>query len=245
GDARRGGGKRRPVGDVRMAALRLGCPMSQSSPTTGWIKLVALCVAIAVPAAVAISYGLAWFEPPVKAEGVSAESTDPKMMNTPFIWPGMRLPPATKSYEADLPDTEAVIGVSARVRHRAYRVGAMRRMDAHVINDLIGEVPVTVTYDDRIDTAQVFTSDSMAVPLDVWMGGYFNGMILRLNGRFFRQDSGRYMAPGEENEVALPTMPHTRTDWKTWRTTYPETDIHVGERRAGDMAPCAGRTPKS
>jgi hypothetical protein len=205
--------------------------MAKSS-TARWVRLIALCVAVAVPAAVALSYGIAWFQSPVTPVEGSGVSTDPKHMNTPFLWPGVRQPAALKPHEANLPDNEPVVGVSAGGRQRAYRTHALMGITYHVINDLLGEVPVTVTFDDRTERAQVFTGESGGRALEVWMAGYYDGMILRLDGRYFRQDTGRYMAaPGQQTDQALATMPHTRTDWKTWYTAYPETDVFVGDSK--------------
>jgi hypothetical protein len=207
--------------------------MEKKPPTEGWVKLAALVLLVAVPSAVLLSYALAWFQPPVITTVAGGPTTDPRNMNTPFIWPGLRLPSAVAANEADLPDTEPVIGVSAGGRQRAYCVRAMAPMTDHVINDMLNEVAVTVTYDDRTDKAQVFTTERTGRPLDVEMGGYYEGMLLRHDRRFFRQDTGRYMAPpGEPTEQALLTLPHTRTDWKTWRTTYPESDVFVGQATA-------------
>jgi hypothetical protein len=152
-------------------------------------------------------------------------------MNSPLFMPGMRMPDVVKAYEVDLPEDEPVIGVSAGGKHRAYRVKAMVRITDHVINDLLDEVPVTVTYDERNNRAQVFTCDARGRPMDIEMGGYFNGMLIRVDRRrMVRQESGRYLSrPGTEGEQALTTMPFTRTDWKTWRTTFPETDAFVGQ----------------
>jgi hypothetical protein len=211
------------------------------SSTARWVKLAALCFAVAVPAAVALSYGIAWFQSPVTPIGESSGSTDPKHMNTPFLFPGVRQPATLKPHEANLPDDEPVIGVSAGGRQRAYRTKAMMALTNHVINDLLGNVPVTITFDDRTERAQVFTAESGGRALEVWMAGYYDGMILRFEGHYFRQDTGRFMAPpGEQTEQALGTLPHTRTDWKTWYTTYPETDVYVG-----DSVPATSPLPKT
>ncbi len=214
--------------------------MNKPSATTRWLKLAVLALFVAVPAAVAISYGVAWFKPPavVMAQRVPGS----RGLSTPFIWPGLRTPKVVKADEADLPDSDSVIGVVVHGKHRAYYAKAMRPITHHVINDLMAEVPVTITYDDRLDVARIYTSEKTGRPLDVELGGYFEGaMVLRIAGRFFRQDTGLYVAaPGLEGEPALSSMPHTRADWKTWRTTYPETDIFLGDDQSREARP-AGR----
>jgi hypothetical protein len=201
--------------------------MANSFGRLGWLKVFALALAVAIPGAIAISYGIAWYETPKTAPGVDPPP-DERFMSTPQIWPGLRTPATVPADRADLADAEAVVGISAGGKHRAYRIGAMRADP--VINDLIGEVPVTVTYDERTDNVRVLTAEKRERPLDVDMGGLFHGnTVLRYEGKFFRQSSGRYLAgPGTEGEEALPALPHARIDWKTWRTTNPDTDVYVG-----------------
>lgn len=202
------------------------------SPSINWWKFAIIAITVAIPAAIVMSYGLSWFQRPPESNDplMQAQSQQGRFLNTPMFSPGLRMPATVKAQDADIKDDESVIGVSAGGKYRAYRVKAMVSVATHVINDLIGEVPVTVTYDEHADKSQVFTCDKMGRPMDVEMRGYYNGMLIRNDGQMIRQDTGRRMAqPGEEGEQVLTLYPHTRTDWKTWRTTFPDTDAYVGQ----------------
>jgi hypothetical protein len=205
--------------------------VGESRLTSLW-KLGAIALAVAVPVAVGGSYVLSWLQQPIDSDQpLQATETRAPFQNTPMIRPGLRMPATIKAHEADLADDESVIGVTADGRHRAYRVKAMRPVDSHVINDLIGDVPVTVTYDDRTDFSQVFVGDTNGRPMNVDMGAYFNGMLVRVGTEMIRQDTGRAMAePGKEGPQRLTIMAHTRTEWKAWRTTFPDTDVYAGPK---------------
>jgi len=205
--------------------------VSKSLSMTWW-KLAIIAITVAIPAAIVMSYGLSWFQRPPESDApqMLAQSQQGRLLNTPMFFAGLRMPATVDASHADLKDEESVIGVSAGGKQRAYRVKAMVPVVTHVINDLLGDVPVTVTYDDRNDKVQVFTCDTTGRPMDVEMRGYYNGMLIRSDGRMIRQDTGRLLVqPGEEGEQALTIHPHTRTDWKTWRTTFPDTDAYVGQ----------------
>jgi hypothetical protein len=144
-------------------------------------------------------------------------------MSTPWITPGLRQPPAVRADEAMLADDAPVIGVVADGRPRAYLVSAMRSMSSHVVNDLVGEVPVTVTYCDRTDCIRTFSAKSRGEPLTLGVGGWSNGgMELRLDERNYPQESA---------EVPLDDFEFERTTWGEWRERHPETEIFVGENR--------------
>jgi hypothetical protein len=98
-------------------------------------------------------------------------------------------------------------------------------MACHVVNDCIDGVPVTVTYCDRTDCARVFTGEGNEA-LDVWTAGYMDGLMLRYNGRFFLQNTGRPVAADGPAPEVLPSLPHTRSTWKQWHSAHPDTDIY-------------------
>jgi Protein of unknown function (DUF3179) len=159
----------------------------------------------------------------------------PPALSTPFFMPGIPTPPTAEAADAPLDDTAEVIGVSAGGKHRAYVVRAFEPMACHVVNDLLGDVPVTVTYCNRCDCAHVFTCDQPGVALDVVLGAWVDGrMVLRWKDVFFMQQSGQPMGI-EEADAVLPTYPHERTTWKAWRTAHPDTDVYLGVVVARDL----------
>jgi hypothetical protein len=143
---------------------------------------------------------------------------------------GVRLPPTRTPEESGLADREEVFGVVAGGRARAYRLAALSLPSRHVVNDVVGDTPVTVAYCDRTDCARVYTGPPGAGPLDVSLLGLYRGeMIVRIDGALYRHATGRALEPGAgPRDAPYPAQPPTRTTWGEWRRKYPETDVYVG-----------------
>jgi hypothetical protein len=149
-------------------------------------------------------------------------------MNTPFMSPGIRQPATVAAADAQLDEQAQVIGISVADKHRAYVVRAFDRILWHVVNDLLDDIPVSVTYCDRCDLVRVFTSPRRGSPLDLMLGGWRNGrMMLRLGDASFLQDGSDI--GGHKSEVQVPAeYPHERTTWTAWKTAHPDTDVYLG-----------------
>jgi hypothetical protein len=160
------------------------------------------------------------------------------LMSTPFIMPGLRQPPTHPAKDAPVADDAEVIGVSSGGRHRAYLVSAMSRMNSHVVNDLLGGAPVTVTYCDRTRCARAFTAEAHPDPLDFSVGGFLDEqMLLRVDGTFFYQGTGRRTAGREDEVLPFAAHPFERTSWKVWKEAHPDTDIYIGLPVAREPGP--------
>jgi hypothetical protein len=147
----------------------------------------------------------------------------PPFTNTPFTAPGIHQPATVAATAAQLDGGVEVIGISAGGKHRAYVVRAFNQPFGHVVNDLFGDIPVTVTYCDRCDVARAFTSPQRGSALEVMVGGWLEThMLLRVGDRFFPQDDE--IARG----LPLTSYPHERTTWQAWKTAHPETDVYTG-----------------
>jgi hypothetical protein len=152
----------------------------------------------------------------------------PSTMNTPYTVLGIRQPPAVPASEARLDEEAEIIGVSVGGKYRAYAVRAFDQPLWHVVNDLLGEVPVTVTYCDRCDFAKVFSGRELGAALDIALGGWVNNrMMLRLGDVFFLQDEDPAGKAGVQ-AVALVEYPYERITWKAWKAAHPETDVYLG-----------------
>jgi hypothetical protein len=159
--------------------------------------------------------------------------------------PPVREPRVLSAAATWLADDADVIGVSAGGRHRAYLVNALRPGDRHVINDTLGDVPVTVCYCERSDCPVVLTGARGAGPPEVAFGGYVGDydlgtMLLRVGRWRHRLDDGR---PWEPDGPPLPFArgAFERLTWKAWRAAHPDTDVYVGEPRR--PTPGAGESP--
>jgi hypothetical protein len=158
--------------------------------------------------------------------------------------PGIPQPPALPASEATLNDGEQVIGVAAGGRSRAYSVPSLSRGPAsHIINDVLGGVPVTVTHCDVTGCTRVFTADTHGEPLKLAQGGLQGGMVLKLAGRSYRQDTG---APLDEfGGAGLPyrRLPAEETTWGEWRHSHPDTDFSVPQDIPQPPCPSADHPP--
>jgi Protein of unknown function (DUF3179) len=191
-----------------------------------WIRVFLIAVPVAVAGALLVPYAVAVFQSPMK---YSAEPSSPvPMLATPFFAPGIDCPPTVAATVADLRDDEEVIGVVVKGRPRAYLVKAFAGMGSHVVNDLIDAVPVTVTFCNVRDTAQVFTGPKRGEPLDIWTGGFNDGLFLRTGGTAFWQSTGKMIDSERKDEMPFPTYPFDRAPWKVWKDVHPMTDLYLG-----------------
>jgi hypothetical protein len=134
---------------------------------------------------------------------------------------GLYRPPIELAAQARIIDEARVIGVSVKGHHRAYRVTALCDPRGTVVNDVIEDVPVTVTYNHWNGTIRVFTKDEVAhEPLEIGIRGWNNGLLLlEVDGQVVAQDSG---------ELNLERLDVEAVSWKKWKAAHPDTDIYTG-----------------
>src|SRR5262249_55285024 len=107
-------------------------------------------------------------------------------------------------------------------------------INGHVVNDLIGTTPVTVSYCTRLGCAKVFTAKSRGTALDVSVAGWRKmrpaggGMGLKTNGKRYLQNSGKALDSRGAAAFPYPEMPFTRTKWEVWKKAHPDTDLYLG-----------------
>jgi hypothetical protein len=155
-----------------------------------------------------------------------------------LIKPAVQTPETRPASEVDIPDDAVVIGVEAGGRHRAYLLEALVRPQSHVINDLLGGIPVTVSYCDMTESIVVHSDPNGNQPLEIavggWQGHYVagkpqGGMLLRLGSSWYRQDTGlQPLNPGDP-PFPYPKSDFTRTTWKEWSYEHKDTDVFVGD----------------
>ena len=115
------------------------------------------------------------------SEGKAARSNSNDLLR---ILPGVVQPPVVDPPNVPWKDEEEVVGVTVNGQSRAYLVEALSRPDYHVINDLIGLVPVSITYCNINRCARAFTQEGAKRPLDIAIGGQHNlrELLLMVNG---------------------------------------------------------------
>jgi hypothetical protein len=153
----------------------------------------------------------------------------------PLAQPGIRQPATFPPDSARLPDDAPVVGVSAGGKTRAYLVAAFSplpggQFSPHVVNDLLGDTPVTVTHCDRTGCTRVFTDADARQPPEIDVGGWFGGeggsLLLLVGGVRYRQDTTQPL-------TGIARFPYAdahfeRTTWKRWRNAHPDTDVYLG-----------------
>ncbi|HKI30968.1 MAG TPA: DUF3179 domain-containing (seleno)protein [Gemmataceae bacterium] len=146
-----------------------------------------------------------------------------------FEWPGIRQPPTVPASEAAVCDDEAVIGISAGGRNRAYLVRALAQdRTTHIVNDVVGGVPVTVTHCNIYRCSRAFSGGPPDEPLDLSQGGLrAGGMVLKSGGYAYRQDSATALDPGSP-PFPYSFYPGEETTWGEWRGAHPDTDVYGG-----------------
>jgi hypothetical protein len=157
-----------------------------------------------------------------------------------IYFPTIKQPKMLPASAAKLSEETPVIGVSVAGKHRAYVLSALCPPSRHVINDLLGRRPVTVTYCNLTDCVKVFTAmppASLPLPLEIRVSGLRRfrskdegGMVITANGKRYFQISGRSLDSGPEVTFPYPEIPFTRTTWRTWKKAHPNTTVYVGEK---------------
>jgi hypothetical protein len=167
----------------------------------------------------------------IGAAVVRIVSVWPSSIDEPPAPPGLT-PEQIRAALSHPRDSAPVIGVSAGGRHRAYLLQTFLQPEARITNDLLGAVPVTVTYCDLSDCVRVFIGESQGRPLRVAIGGWVRGrpksMLLRVGSNMYWQDTG---LPLDETTAPFPypRLDFLRTTWGQWREAHPDTDAYIGK----------------
>jgi hypothetical protein len=157
----------------------------------------------------------------------------PPQIPMPFVKKGIDQPPTRSAAEAELPDDAEVIGISAGGKHRAYLVTAMSGPSGHVVNDLLGDVPVTVTHCDKTDCTRALTGPKRGSPLPLMLGGLFfdNQMLLKTDDGVYLQMTGEPKATIPVPPFPYSDFPFVRVTWGTWKEAHPDTDVFVSDTK--------------
>lgn len=142
---------------------------------------------------------------------------------------GIDRPPVLPADKAPLDDDTPVIGVLASGQARAYLIEAFEHgPGSHVVNDLLGSVPISVTHCDISGCTRVFTGATPGQPLQLAAAGLRDGrLVLKLGGHLYGQETSE---PLDEGSAAFPCReyPAEATIWSDWRRAHPDTDVYMG-----------------
>jgi hypothetical protein len=159
----------------------------------------------------------------------------------PYLWrfenSGIARPSTRPAAAAGLGGDEEVIGVVVGGEARAYWLKALRYPPQHLINDELGESPVSVAYCDLSDCTRAYTKPGATGPLELATVGLLDGkMVIKVGGVRYYHQTGDAVEP-VPGAPAFPyqPLPWTRTTWRDWKTLHPTTDVYVGEHDAPAM----------
>jgi hypothetical protein len=140
--------------------------------------------------------------------------------------PGVIQPPVLAPSDVPWKGEDEVVGVTVNGLSRAYLVDALSRPDHHIINDVIGLVPVSITYCNINRCARAFTQEGALAPLDIAVGGQHNlrELLLLVDGARFHQSNLQPYNPGD-GPASFPyqNVPLTVTTWENWKKLHPDT----------------------
>jgi hypothetical protein len=176
----------------------------------------------------------------IESERAARRADDARMTFNlnPAVWwrdnvakPTIR-PPISTVAEAKAEPQDLVIGVELNGRARAYRLAAFDDPSGHVVNDLIGDVPVSVAYSTLNQCVRVYTGPKNSGLLDAEVPGLLNQrMVIKLGGTLYFHRSGMPVEPaGNPPPIPYTLINPTVTTWKEWTRRHPDTDIFVGGR---------------
>lgn len=144
--------------------------------------------------------------------------------------PGIDRPPTVPADSAKIADDEEVLGVIVDGHPRAYRLLPFHKNSAHIVNDVVGDRPVSVTYCDLTDCVRAYSGPPGAGPLDIRQGGLQYGrMIVRVGDAYYwHRDNQPHNPENHPPPFPYPDYPVERRKWGEWRRLHPETDIYLG-----------------
>lgn len=153
-------------------------------------------------------------------------------MDTPFIRLGLRKPKIYAINDVTIPDDAPAFGVIVGNECRAYLRDAMSAMSSHIVNDLLTQTPVSITYCDRTECLRACISDPTGQPTGLWIGGFLNNvMAVCLDSVVYEQSY--HKIPSQSFDVI-------KTVWGDWKSQHPERSVVVGNLEAGYLpAPAA------
>ena len=159
-------------------------------------------------------------ESKVPDDGMDAQLQAGGMASTPFISDGTQQPELHEADSAGLADDAQVVGVIVDGEARAYSVVAMSGMASHVVNDLFGDKPVSVTYCDRNDCTRVFTADTSGQAIPLKIGGFVDEeMQLIFENQMYDQSS---------EALPLNDFHFEPTTWGDWIRLHPSSKVFKG-----------------
>jgi hypothetical protein len=171
----------------------------------------------------------------------------------PTVAMGPRQPPITEIDTVPVfaagavADQELVIGVTINQESRAYPLNMINGPTREVLNDVVGEIPIVVTWCPICHHAAVFRREVDGRVLRFGVSGrlWNDNMVLydAETNTLWSQLLGRGMS-GPQRGRRLEPIASILTDWKSWRDRQPSGTVAVLSRTAGDYVSSYYREPE-
>ncbi len=136
-------------------------------------------------------------------------------------FPGVKNPELIRPENASLPDSTPVVGVEVDGAACAFVLSAMNDPSRHIVNLMINQKPVSVTYCNYADCVRVLSQESNQ-PISLQVGGLDvdNQMVFLFQDQRYGQQS---------RAIPLSDYPFQRTTLGDWQQAHPETLVYVGD----------------
>lgn len=158
--------------------------------------------------------------------------------------PALTRPKMIKADEAAyLNDDDSVLGIEINGDARAFPLRVM--LWHEIVNDVIGEIPVSVTYCPLCGTGIAFDSRLDGKMTRFGVSGLLHNNDLLMYNRgadipsLWQQAQGKAVA-GPLTGTQLEFLPVTHTSWEDWKARHPQTTVlslETGHQRNYDMNP--------
>lgn len=120
----------------------------------------------------------------------------------------------------ELPDDTPIIGLNSRGEPFAVALKALRSPDRHIVNLMVNEEPISVSYCDLKDCVRVLSRrGNSPIPLRVSGLDVDNQMVFLLEGQRYGQTS---------MDIPLEDYPFQRTTLGEWKRQFPNSRIYLG-----------------
>jgi hypothetical protein len=150
-------------------------------------------------------------------------------------------------------DDDLIMAVTIDGQTRVYPTVTLQRHE--IVNDQIGDTPFVVTYCPLCGTGLVFSRKVKNTVVTFGVSGVLHGSDLvlydRQNHNLWQQLTGQSFA-GPDRGYQLQSIPVVMTDWKTWKTKHPNSQVlanskdevadHYGKYRSSDKVMFGGMT---
>lgn len=137
--------------------------------------------------------------------------------------PGATRPNLLDANSTIVNDTDNVFGVvvNGKAYAFAFAASAFSNSTGRILNLLIDQTPISVTYCELMGCFRVLTSDAGTNPIDLRIGGFDVAcqMVFLLDGIRYDQTS---------TEIPLQDLPFEKTTLGDWKAQHPDTLVYEG-----------------